>query len=84
MDYLVVDPNSIEEDEEGIPSIKVFTLVAAPFPDEIVFQDYYWDYVGGGFLTMVEAQQYDSKATYKLRVRQKSESRESDPGFQLY
>lgn len=84
MSNFIVDPFSIEEDEEGVPSVKVFALAPLAFPAEIAFEGYYWDYVGGGFLTMEEAARYDSKATYKLRVKDKSETSVDDQGFQLY
>ncbi len=79
----IVDPYSVEEDEDGVPSIKVFARAAVAFPHEIEYEGYYWDYAGGGFLTIEEASRYDSKATYKLRVKDKSETSVDDQGFQL-
>ena len=78
----IIDQYSVEETEEAI-TLKVFAVLPAAFPAEIVFESYYWDYAGGGFLTMEEAARYDSKATYKLRVKDKSETREEGEGFQL-
>lgn len=82
MNNFVVDPESVEETEEGV-TIKVYALTGmVSFPSELTIDGYRWDYVGGGFLTMAEANMYDSKATYKLRVN--SEGREEGTEFQLY